>query len=54
MKEVAPPTWLFPLLVKDRILTADAMHTQCKHCARIVRARGHYVLIGKRESAQPV
>lgn len=40
--------WLSPSLVKDRIFTADALHTQRACCADIVRFGGHYVLIVKK------
>jgi predicted transposase YbfD/YdcC len=38
---------LTPVLVKGRILTLDAMHTQCEMCAKIHRWRGFYLLIAK-------
>lgn len=40
--------WLSPALVKDRIITVDAMHTQRAFCADIIRFGGHYVLIAKK------
>lgn len=40
--------WLAPVLVKDRIVTADAMHTQRDFCVDIIRFGGHYVLIAKK------
>jgi predicted transposase YbfD/YdcC len=40
--------WLSPTLVKNRIVTADAMHTQRELCADIIRFGGHYVLIAKK------
>lgn len=40
-------TWLNPSLVKDRIVTADAMHTQRAMCADLIRFAGHYVLFAK-------
>jgi predicted transposase YbfD/YdcC len=40
--------WLSPTLVKDRIITADAMHTQRAFCADVLRFGGHYVLIAKK------
>lgn len=39
--------WLSPTLVKGRILTLDAMHTQRSLCAHIHRFAGEYVLIAK-------
>lgn len=39
--------WVSPALVKDRIFTADALHTQRALCADIRRFAGHYVLIAK-------
>jgi len=42
------PGWLSPILVKDRIVTADALHTQRTFCADIIRFGGHYVLIVKK------
>jgi predicted transposase YbfD/YdcC len=40
-------SWLSPTLVKDRIITADALHTQRTFCADVIRFAGHYVLIAK-------
>ena len=40
--------WLSPQLCKDRIITADAMHTQRALCADVTRFAGHYVLIAKK------
>lgn len=40
--------WLSPALVKGRILTADAMHTQRSYCADVVRFGGDYLLIAKK------
>jgi predicted transposase YbfD/YdcC len=42
------PGWLSPTLVKDRIVTADALHTQRAFCADVIRFGGHYVLIVKK------
>lgn len=42
------PGWLSPPLVKDRIVTADALHTQRAFCADVIRFGGHYVLIVKK------
>lgn len=44
--------WVTPDLVKDRILTADAMHTQRRFCADVVRFGGHYLLIVKKNHPQ--
>lgn len=38
---------LTPTLIKGRILTLDAMHTQRELCAQVERWEGHYVLIAK-------
>jgi predicted transposase YbfD/YdcC len=38
---------LHPLLVKDRIVTADAMHTQKKFCMLTSTSGGYYLLIAK-------
>lgn len=43
----AMPTLLHPSLVKGRIITADAMHTQKKFCLHVSRSGGHYLLIAK-------
>ncbi|GHO90410.1 hypothetical protein KSF_004580 [Reticulibacter mediterranei] len=40
--------FLSPTLVKDRIITADTMHTQRAFCADVIRFAGHYVLIAKK------
>lgn len=40
--------WLSPALVKDRIVTADALHTQRAFCADVIRFGGHYALIVKK------
>ncbi len=42
------PGWLSPTLVKDRIVTADALHTQRALCADVIRFGGQYVLIVKK------
>jgi len=47
--EISPLAgWLSPVLVKDRIITADALHTQRAFCADVIRFAGHYVLIAKK------
>jgi predicted transposase YbfD/YdcC len=40
--------FLSPTLVKDRIITADALHTQRAFCADVIRFAGHYLLIAKK------
>jgi len=39
--------FLTPLLVKGRIISADALHTQCAFCWQVRRWEGDYVLIVK-------
>jgi predicted transposase YbfD/YdcC len=43
----ASGAFLHPLLVKGRILSADAMHTQKKWCAGVNAYGGYYLLIAK-------
>ena len=43
----AAPTLLHPALVKGRIITADAMHTQRKFCVLTHTFGGYYLLIAK-------
>ena len=43
----AAPTLLHPALVKGRIITADAMHTQKKFCTLVSASSGYYLLIAK-------
>ena len=43
----ASGAFLHPLLVKGRILSADAMHTQKKWCAGVHAYGGYYLLIVK-------
>src|SRR5260370_42532815 len=50
----AVKTWLQAFQVQDRIVSADAMHTQRFFCALLRRFKSHYLLIGKRESAADV
>ncbi len=38
---------LTPQLIKGRLFTLDAMHTQCALCARVHRLAGDYILIAK-------
>jgi predicted transposase YbfD/YdcC len=40
--------FLSPQHCKDRIITADALHTQRAFCADVIRFAGHYVLIAKK------
>jgi predicted transposase YbfD/YdcC len=49
---VAAPTLLHPALVKGRILSADAMHTQKKWCAQIHHLGGYSLLIAKDNQSQ--
>lgn len=41
-----------PALVKGRIISADAMHTQKKWCAAVERYGGYYLLIAKLNQPQ--
>jgi predicted transposase YbfD/YdcC len=43
----ASATLLHPCLVKGRIITADAMHTQKKFCTTVYVFGGHYLLVAK-------
>jgi predicted transposase YbfD/YdcC len=43
----AMPTLLHPALVKGRIISADAMHTQKKFCLLVSLSGGYYLLIAK-------
>jgi predicted transposase YbfD/YdcC len=43
--------FLTPVLVKGRIISADALHTQCAFCFRVKRWEGDYVLIAKGNQA---
>ncbi|MBA2396776.1 MAG: ISAs1 family transposase [Ktedonobacteraceae bacterium] len=43
----ASGAFLHPLLVKGRILSADAMHTQKKWCAGVTAYGGYYLVIAK-------
>lgn len=49
---VAAPALLHPALVKGRILSADAMHTQKKWCAQVHGLGGYYLLIAKNNQPQ--
>ncbi|EFH85846.1 ISAs1 family transposase [Ktedonobacter racemifer] len=48
----AAATLLHPALVKGRILSADAMHTQKKWCASVQSYGGYYLLIAKLNQPQ--
>jgi len=43
----AAGAFLHPLLVKGRIISADAMHTQRKWCAGVHAYQGYYLLVAK-------
>jgi predicted transposase YbfD/YdcC len=43
----AAPALVTPELIKGRIYSADAMHTQKKWCRQVIRAEGDYLLIAK-------
>jgi predicted transposase YbfD/YdcC len=43
--------FLTPVLVKGRIISADALHTQCAFCFSVKRWEGDYVLIAKGNQA---
>ncbi len=43
--------FLTPVLVKGRIISADALHTQCAFCFRVKCWEGDYVLIAKANQA---
>jgi predicted transposase YbfD/YdcC len=43
----AVPDLLLPVLIKGRIWSADAMHTQKKMCAQLTQNEGDYLLIAK-------
>lgn len=47
----AAPELVTPELLKGRIYSADAMHTQKKWCQQVTRAGGHYLLIAKANQA---
>lgn len=47
-----PPTLLHPALVKGRIITEDALHTQKKFCAIVHVYGGYYLLIVKGNQPQ--
>ena len=43
--------FLTPALLKGRIISADALHTQCAFCLKVKRWQGDYVLIAKDNQA---
>jgi predicted transposase YbfD/YdcC len=43
----AAPELVTPELLKGRLYSADAMHTQKRWCRQVIRAGGHYLLIAK-------
>lgn len=47
----AAPELVTPELLKGRIYSADAMHTQKNWCRQVIRAGGHYLLIAKKNQA---
>ena len=48
----AVKSWLQAVHVQDRIVSADAMHTQRFFCALLQRLRSHYLLIAKKNQPQ--
>ena len=48
----AVKTWLQAFQVQDRIVSADAMHTQRFFCAMLRRFQSHYLLIAKKNQPQ--
>lgn len=48
----AVKAWLQAVQVQDRIVSADAMHTQRFFCALLRRLRSHYLLIAKKNQPQ--
>ncbi len=48
----AVKTWLQAFQVQDRIVSADAMHTQRYFCAMLRRFQSHYLLIAKKNQPQ--
>jgi predicted transposase YbfD/YdcC len=47
----AAPTLVTPELIKGRIYSADAMHTQKNWCRQVIHAEGDYLLIAKNNQA---
>lgn len=43
--------FLTPVLIQGRIISADALHTQCTFCFQVKRWQGDYVLIAKGNQA---
>ena len=52
MRGVAVKSWLQAVHVQDRIVSADAMHTQRFFCALLRRWRSHSLLIAKKNQPQ--
>ena len=48
----AVKTWLQAFQVQDRIVSADAMHTQRFFCTMLRRFNSHYLLIAKKNQPQ--
>lgn len=48
----AVKTWLQAFPVQDRIVSADALHTQRRFCAMLRRFKSHYLLIAKKNQPQ--
>lgn len=48
----AVKTWLQAFQVQDRLVSADAMHTQRFFCALLLRFKSHYLLIAKKNQPQ--
>ena len=51
MRISAAPALVTPELIKGRIYSADAMHTQKNWCRQVTRAGGDYLLIAKNNQA---
>jgi hypothetical protein len=51
MRISAAPALVTPELLKGRIYSADAMHTQKNWCRQVTRAGGDYLLIAKNNQA---
>ena len=52
MRSVLPPRWSTRRLVKGRIISTDAMHTQKKWCACVHAYGGYYLTIVKKNQPQ--
>ena len=51
MRISSTPALVTPELIKGRIYSADAMHTQKNRCRQVIRAGGDYLLIAKNNQA---